>query len=178
MPLGTMEASAATRISYSTSRRWKAVAIFVGFAGVMWGLSIQRFDDPIAALRLLASMLGLAAAVGIWRLAPWMLGVYGCWVLAMLSSALLRDMQVEPAPWKLAAGLAPGAVIWLIIGYWVFRAEVWRRGREHALEHDLKLCTNCRYPLDSLPEHGRCPECGEAYDIAIVRPRWKQWYRA
>ncbi len=33
-------------------------------------------------------------------------------------------------------------------------------------------CTKCMYDLSSLPDHGACPECGEAYTHESVRVQW------
>lgn len=47
-------------------------------------------------------------------------------------------------------------------------------------EHDRLLCTHCGYPLRGSEAHGRCPECGTAYDhdslrVAWTNLRWAFW---
>jgi hypothetical protein len=39
-------------------------------------------------------------------------------------------------------------------------------------EHDYRLCCFCGYDLRSIPDQGRCPECGEWYDVRVTRKEW------
>jgi len=48
--------------------------------------------------------------------------------------------------------------------------------RELTRNAHCELCTQCGYPLLSLPERHACPECGVAYDIDEVRREWQRWF--
>ncbi len=37
-----------------------------------------------------------------------------------------------------------------------------------------RLCLRCHYPLDPNEEQGRCPECGDAYDLSDVERKWRE----
>ena len=41
--------------------------------------------------------------------------------------------------------------------------------------HDNKLCTECGYVLDGLPDEHTCPECGTPYKIEVVRSLWQSF---
>jgi hypothetical protein len=49
-----------------------------------------------------------------------------------------------------------------------------RRIARRLAEHGNLLCTTCYYPLDRLPDHGQCPECGQAYTFDGVRIFWTE----
>ncbi len=36
-----------------------------------------------------------------------------------------------------------------------------------------RLCLRCHYPLDPNEQHGRCPECGDAYELSEVERKWR-----
>lgn len=65
-------------------------------------------------------------------------------------------------------------IVMPFVRYYAFRrhnSEI----AEKALEAQLILCTRCAYDLRELGGHGRCPECGQEFDLAIVRKIWKAW---
>lgn len=45
-----------------------------------------------------------------------------------------------------------------------------------AKQHDYELCLNCKYPLDTLPDTGKCPECGDDYTQDEIRKFWMENY--
>ncbi len=36
-----------------------------------------------------------------------------------------------------------------------------------------RLCLRCYYPLDPNEPQGRCPECGDAYELSDVERKWR-----
>ncbi len=36
-----------------------------------------------------------------------------------------------------------------------------------------RLCLRCYYPLDPNEQQGRCPECGDAYELSDVERQWR-----
>ncbi len=36
-----------------------------------------------------------------------------------------------------------------------------------------RLCLGCHYPLDPNEKEGRCPECGDAYELSDVERQWR-----
>jgi rubrerythrin len=42
-------------------------------------------------------------------------------------------------------------------------------------EHEGRMCLDCGYPLEGLPDEHNCPECGEAYETAELRALWMYW---
>ena len=37
-----------------------------------------------------------------------------------------------------------------------------------------RLCLRCQYPLDPNSQRGRCPECGDAYELSDVERKWRE----
>ncbi|QOJ14118.1 MAG: hypothetical protein HRU75_05500 [Planctomycetia bacterium] len=67
----------------------------------------------------------------------------------------------------LALGLVPLLIInpvYLWRTAWIRRAAALADGR---------LCTHCAYNVTGLPDAGRCPECGNAYDVAADAVLWQ-----
>ena len=42
----------------------------------------------------------------------------------------------------------------------------------------LQNCLQCGYSLKGLPDKHRCPECGEPYNIAVVKRTWERYFEA
>lgn len=55
-----------------------------------------------------------------------------------------------------------------------------RRVRANAREFQGRVCLHCLYPLIGLggQQHGSCPECGKAYDLANVEKEWAAFIAA
>lgn len=75
-----------------------------------------------------------------------------------------------------------------LLGWWSFpiflgistgAPELWRYlayprelSARWALEHNLRVCLYCGYPLVGLRPNGTCPECGNTYDVADSVAQW------
>lgn len=66
----------------------------------------------------------------------------------------------------------------LIAAVLVSYAIRYRLYRHRAYTSGYSLCTHCLYPLDGLPDHHRCPECGNEFDQARCRELWQAWLEA
>jgi uncharacterized Zn finger protein (UPF0148 family) len=40
-------------------------------------------------------------------------------------------------------------------------------------ESGFRICSGCGYPLVGIAEIGRCPECGERYNLGETERFWK-----
>ena len=54
----------------------------------------------------------------------------------------------------------------------------WREKRlvKRVIESDRQVCPRCTYDLRGLPNEHKCPECGSAYDMVVVRSTWLHWW--
>jgi predicted RNA-binding Zn-ribbon protein involved in translation (DUF1610 family) len=95
-------------------------------------------------------------------------------------------------PWLLSAVGAPttlslSSFLWYpilflsFVGSIVFprllKRAVRRLGGE-VQRNNLEHCLECGYPLRGLPAEHRCPECGEAYNIDVVKETWRRYLKA
>ncbi len=64
---------------------------------------------------------------------------------------------------------------WLILGGSIaLHVLVIRRLRRILVANAFQLCPQCRHPLRGLAAVGNCPECGEIFDIQVVRRTWRR----
>jgi hypothetical protein len=66
----------------------------------------------------------------------------------------------------------------VVLGIVVFGLAEWARVRDRKEVESLgfKACLRCRYPLDTFPAEGVCPECGSAYRHEQLVRSWKWTY--
>ncbi len=84
---------------------------------------------------------------------------------------------------SMRVSLAAGSLVVALVAYYFFRR---RAGppRRAAIENRYRVCLKCYYPLHGLANVGKCPECGDRYDIDItariwerrIAP-WRSWFR-
>lgn len=100
-------------------RRSPAVAVVVVIMSVAWAASAYRLDHGVAAsaLTLLASAMGLIAAVGLWHGSSWSMRAYVAFAVLALLAHVARDAQVEPVQWNIAVGAAILTAILLVLGF-------------------------------------------------------------
>ncbi len=60
----------------------------------------------------------------------------------------------------------------------VFFRRAKRRWIASMERDDWRRCPYCFFNLRGLDERGRCPECGEAYQIERVRELWREGMRS
>lgn len=67
-----------------------------------------------------------------------------------------------------------GAMYAIISGFGSRRAikEYSRLGNRH----DHKICLQCGYILEELPDRHQCPECGLEYDLPHTQETWRKWF--
>jgi len=70
-------------------------------------------------------------------------------------------------------GLLP--VLVLVGNPYFIGARVKVRFARELFEHEGRMCLDCGYPLEGLPDEHNCPECGEAYEIGELRAAWLHW---
>ena len=71
------------------------------------------FAFPLASL---LAVVGVVAAVGIWRGDAWCVRVYTGWAIANVIALGFVDAQVEPLWWKVALGVTLAAILLVAVG--------------------------------------------------------------
>ena len=90
--------------------------------------------------------------------------------VSALSLVLLHGRAPTLAP-LLGIGLFVASVLGFV-AYFMWRIAQLRR---LIRTHGRFLCLNCHYPLNGLPDAGRCPECDQPYERATTEKRWLTW---
>jgi hypothetical protein len=106
------------------------------------------------------------------------------------SGELARALIVRRTGWIALLSLVPSLIllllgrdsgvmvfwlpIFLTIGYHKLAA---RRFAHVLASHDYRICCGCAYDLRNRPDSGRCPECGETYDVEGTRRAWMTFQR-
>lgn len=84
---------------------------------------------------------------------------------------------------SMRVSLAAGSFVVALVAYYVFLRRT-RSPRRTARQNRYRVCLKCYYPLHGLANVGKCPECGDRYDLDItariwereVVP-WRSWFR-
>ncbi len=51
-----------------------------------------------------------------------------------------------------------------------------RRFAQEIIADNFERCLQCDYSLKGLPDKHRCPECGEPYDITLIKDTWRRYF--
>ncbi|NLE57177.1 MAG: zinc ribbon domain-containing protein [Planctomycetes bacterium] len=97
--------------------------------------------------------------------------IIGIMPLACIVGPWLR--KIGPYTHYLPWGIAILAAIDVLMLHWLGRAS--RSLARQAVQSEYAFCPACGYSLKGLPDEYRCPECGEPYDIAIVKKTWERY---
>jgi hypothetical protein len=91
-----------------------------------------------------------------------------CWAFAVV--LLLPVLQLLPF---LQERLSGSIRFWFAV---LFPTAVYvlncRREARRMRDCGYRVCTNCRYSLEGVADSGKCPECGERYDIRAAHAQW------
>lgn len=79
-------------------------------------------------------------------------------------------------PIEIAIWLFFPLIVLLVIVISNLRTRVLRAELRSIEQRGYRVCLGCRYALTDLPEKGTCPECGEAYDPALLEHSWRWTY--
>jgi hypothetical protein len=104
--------------------------------------------------------------------------VLGFVILLLLSAPLVVPLAIVGNHFFQGAGLVTGALLG-VGGFlaWVSRPLFIRTKIERFIkDHDYRLCLWCRHPIDSLPNRGRCPECGGGFEIENTQSLYRAVY--
>ena len=66
-------------------------------------------------------------------------------------------------------------VLVLVLNPYFIGGRVKMRFARELFAHQGRMCLECGYLLEGLPDAHTCPECGEAFEIAELRAAWLYW---
>ena len=107
------------------------------------------------------------------------------WQLATLLAAVGTVAVLRLVQGAVLVGVGVPVILVVVFGVWFAGAATVGRLRQRARHADLasvkangfKVCVGCRYDLPSLPEEGRCPECGRSYQLKNLARAWAWTYQ-
>ena len=98
------------------------------------------------------------------------------WILFTVYHVLFIGGLIVPKVVQGRAGWLDYSLIALavvVVASYPFMRYRFRRRARVLAACDWRQCRWCRFDLRGLADTGRCPECGEEYDIEEVRKWWK-----
>ena len=107
------------------------------------------------------------------------------WQLATLLAAVGTVAVLRLVQGAVLVGVGVPVILVVVFGVWFAGAATVGRLRQRVRQADLarvkangfKVCVGCRYDLRSLPEEGRCPECGRSYQLKNLARAWAWTYQ-
>ncbi len=100
----------------------------------------------------------------------------GCTLILLGVGAVAFVLESTIARYGLLSALIINCFLAPMTPYYAKRRL--RRFAQEIIDDNLERCLECGYPLKGLPEKHRCPECGEPYNIAVVKKTWERYFEA
>lgn len=94
-------------------------------------------------------------------------------LVALVGTSFLVHWGVTGVRSKWGSFFFLGAVLFLLAKRRILKAVLSR----DAVKKDLLACLECGYHLVGI-DSGRCPECGQAFELDATRRVWKRWLKA
>ena len=97
---------------------------------------------------------------------------FACAAVATVLLFFVAPLRVDP--FARGVPLVMQAAMWtavLILHLALRRRE--KRFVERVRGLDYRVCPSCGYLLTGLPDSGKCPECGEDYELQKLRDIWR-----
>jgi uncharacterized paraquat-inducible protein A len=109
--------------------------------------------------------------------------ILGPWLIFSLAAAgwpltLAALLAVGVSVGPMIDTVGPVAFVGLlaVLAFYVWWFRVLLKTRKRVLDAGGVACERCLFDLSSLPQVGRCPECGTEYERERLVRMWRTWW--